>query len=104
MTMKTKTAPQKRPLITAKMAAFGCTEVRWHRHPNGDWVSNHGEIKSSEEMNKRPLIVPTTKAGIAKHNAHQFFQNLILSLTKNKRKWTATERMQYNRVAKFLET
>jgi hypothetical protein len=38
-----------------------------------------------------------------KANARQFFNDLIVSLTKGKRKWTPTERMQFNRVAAFLD-
>ena len=43
------------------------------------------------------------KMAVRKANAKQFFNDLILSLTKHKRKWTPTERMQFNRVAAFLE-
>lgn len=43
------------------------------------------------------------KEAARRKNAKQFFNNLILSLTKRKRKWTPTERMQFNRVAAFLD-
>lgn len=43
------------------------------------------------------------KATVKKRNTKQFFNDLIVSLTKGKRKWTPTERSQFNRVAAFLD-
>lgn len=43
------------------------------------------------------------KQTVKKANAKQFFNDLIVSLTKRNRKWTPTERMQFNRVAAFLD-
>jgi len=43
------------------------------------------------------------KEAVRRKNAKQFFNDLIVSLTKGKRKWTPTERMQFNRVAAFLD-
>lgn len=47
---------------------------------------------------------PTDKHSCRKANAIKFFNDLILSLTKRKRVWTPAERMQFNRVAAFLES
>lgn len=49
------------------------------------------------------MKTPQTKEEIRRENAKQFFNDLIVSLTKGKRKWTPTERMQFNRVAEFLD-
>lgn len=48
------------------------------------------------------LIADKNKQAVKKANAKQFFNDLIVSLTKEKSKWTATERMQFNRVSAFL--
>ena len=48
-------------------------------------------------------IKPRVKESARRKNAKQFFNDLIVSLTKGKRKWTPTERMQFNRVAAFLD-
>lgn len=44
------------------------------------------------------------RESVRRKNAKKFFNDLIVSLTKRKRKWTPNERMQFNRVAAFLDT
>ena len=69
--------------------------VRWSA-----WLGINMKTKTTE---KQELATSRVKESVRRKNAEQFFNDLIVSLTKGKRKWTPTERMQYNRVAAFLD-
>lgn len=56
----------------------------------------------SQEAFVDKLVADKNKQSVRKANAKKFFDELIKSLTKGKRVWTPSERMQFNRVATFL--
>jgi len=49
------------------------------------------------------LVSDKNKQAARKAKARQSFNELVKSLTNGKRTWTHSERMQFNRVAAFLE-
>ena len=51
-------------------------------------------------MKKTPS--KSQKRSVEQANARDFFDELISSLTRGKRVWTAGQRMRYNRISAFL--
>lgn len=79
--------------------------LKWYNRENPcnpQKCMNKSKLPMNPSERVDMLIADKNKQAVKKANAKQFFNDLIVSLTKEKSKWTATERMQFNRVSAFL--